>query len=184
MKIVPIYNGYIYSVSYDESEEEDNEFDRLLSLWNDVSYLSDFFNTNAAYLSNETWQKVRLPEMAAHQVIREAEDLENLFEELHDNTEKGRKPDFDSHFKYLGGKYKYMLEYEPMKSYGTESPSLIRLYAVKLGPNTYLITGGGIKLADTIQNSPGLQDHVIKNIDRVRTYLKANGIMNSDDLED
>lgn len=66
MKIVPIYDGYIYSVSYDESGEEDNEFDRLLSLWNDVSYLSDFFNTNAAYLSNETWQKVRLPEMAAH----------------------------------------------------------------------------------------------------------------------
>lgn len=68
MKIVPIYDGYIYSVSYDESGEEDNEFDRLLSLWNDVSYLSDFFRTNAAYLSNETWQKVRLPEMAAHQV--------------------------------------------------------------------------------------------------------------------
>lgn len=96
----------------------------------------------------------------------------------------GRKPDFDGHFKYLGGKYKYMLEYEPMKSYGTESPSLIRLYAVKQGTNTYLVTGGGIKLADTIQNSPGLQDHVIKNIDRVRTYLKANGIMDSDDLED
>ena len=70
-----------------------------------------------------------------------------------------------------------------MKSYGTDRPSLLRIYAIKMGANTYLITGGGIKLADTIQDSPDLKDHVLKNIDRVREFLKANGIMDSDDME-
>lgn len=51
-----------------------------------------------------------------------------------------------------------------------------------MGSNCYLITGGGIKLADTIQNSPGLKDHVINNIKFVRTYLKENGILDEDDL--
>lgn len=70
-----------------------------------------------------------------------------------------------------------------MKSYGTNRPSLLRIYAIKMDRNTYLITGGGIKLADTIQNSPYLRDHVLNNIDKVRQFLKANGIMDSDDME-
>jgi len=57
------------------------------------------------------------------------------------------------------------------------------LYAIKMKENTYLITGGGIKLADTIQNSPRLKDHILQDIDNVRNWLKANGIMDSDDFE-
>ena len=32
-------------------------------------------------------------------------------------------------------------------------------------------------------SSPGLKDHVIQNIDKVRTWLKENGIMDADDME-
>lgn len=123
------------------------------------------------------------PEDAVRQVLREAVDLENLFEELAENAENGEKPDFDSHFKYLEGEYKYELMYVPMKSYGTERPSLVRMYAIKLRQNTYLITGGGIKLADTIQKSPDLRDHVMPNLKRVRGYLKANGIIDNEDMD-
>lgn len=69
-----------------------------------------------------------------------------------------------------------------MKSYGIVRPSLLRMYAIKLDPNSYLITGGGIKLGDTIQNSPDLKDHVLQNIDKVKTWLKQNGISDSNDL--
>jgi hypothetical protein len=37
-------------------------------------------------------------------------------------------------------------------------------------------------LADTIQNSPDLKEHVIQNIDRVRRFLKENGITDNDDM--
>lgn len=124
------------------------------------------------------------PEEVARQILDEAEGLEEIFEELNANSMAGETPDFDDHFKYLEGKYKYELQYQPMKSYGPGRPPLLRMYAIKLQPNTYLITGGGIKLADTIQHSPGLKDHVLQNIDRVRTYLKENGIIDSEDLKE
>ena len=84
----------------------------------------------------------------------------------------GEKPSFDEYFHFLDGKYKCLWTLEPMKSYGTNRPSLLRLYAIKLGPNCYLIVYGGIKLGDTIQNSPVLKDKVFNKIDNVLNYLK------------
>ena len=181
LNIVAIYPPYIFSIQYDDREE--NEFDRLFDLWNDVCFVTEFLEVNKEHLKSDIWQRTPEVEDAARQVLDEAENLETLFKELNDNTSEGIKPDFDSHFLYLDGKYKYELKWPPMKSYGTIRPSLLRLYAIKMEENVYLITGGGIKLSDTIQNSPGLKDYVIQDIDRVRCFLKENGIMDSDDME-
>lgn len=181
MDIVTIYSPYIYSIQYDD--KNDNEFDRLLDQWNDVNYVTQFMKENQEYLKTDIWQRTPEPEDAARQVMDEAEALENLFDELNKNATDGKKPDFDSHFKYLEGKYKYELQWPPMKSYGTIRPSLLRMYAIKMKENVYLITGGGIKLSDTIQNSPVLKEHVIQDIDRVRSFLKENGIMDNEDIE-
>ena len=160
-----------------------NIINRLLILWNDVNYLVNFFEDNKEYLSSYIWNDILNAEDAANQVIEEAKELEELFDELYENTKNGNEPDFNSHFHPLDGKYKLILEWIPMKSYGTKSPSFLRLYAIKLNENTYIITGGGIKLSDTIQNSPDLKDHVIKNIDKVRTYLKEQYIFDVEDIE-
>lgn len=181
MDIIDIYPPFLYSIKFDDREE--NEFDRLFQLWNDVSFVTHFIDANREFLCSPFWQTRLEPEDAARQVLDEAEALEELFEDLYQNILSNEKPDFDSHFHYLDGKYKYVLEWQPMKSYGTTRPSLLRIYAIKMGVNTYLITGGGIKLAETIQNSPDLKDHVIQDIDRIRTFLKDNGIMDSDDME-
>lgn len=181
MEIEQIYPPYIYSIKYDG--EEYSEFDRLFDLWNDVGYVVGFMNDNKAYLANPVWARTSEPEEAARAVLTEAFELGDLFVDLYENTTDGTIPDFDSYFKYLEGRYKYELEYQPMKSYGTGHPPLLRLYAIKMQPNTYLITGGGIKLADTIQNSPDLKDHVLQNTDKVRTWLRENGIMDSNDMD-
>lgn len=181
MEIIAIFPPYIYSIQYDGSEN--NEFDRLLNEWNDVAQVTDFFTANKDYLKTSVWEYLSEPENAARQVLDEAASLEMLFEQLYELTQKGDKPDYDSHFHYLDGKYKFEMEYVPMKSYGVNSPSLLRMYAIKMGENTYLITGGGIKLGAKIQDSPGLKDHVIQNIDSVRDWLKLNGILDSDDME-
>ena len=131
MEIIPIYPPFIYSIQYDE--EEENEFDRLFNLWDDVTFVTQFFKSNQSFLRSDIWQQI-------------------------------------------------VLEWLPMKSYGTMRPSLLRIYAIKMEKNTYLITGGGIKLADTIQNSPDLKDHIIQNIDKVRDFLKKNGIYDSNDM--
>ena len=75
-----------------------------------------------------------------------------------------------------------MIEYIPMKSYGLGIPSLLRIYAIKIAANVYVITGGGIKLARTIQDSPGLKDSVIQGIDKVRSFLRSEAIIDANDL--
>lgn len=181
MEIIEIYEPYIYSIKYDSQEE--NEFDRLLKEWRDLDFIQAFMEANREFLKNKTWNKTPEPFSATRKVLREAEKLDDWFEQLYHNTLKEERPDFDEHFRTLGGKYKYEVEFWPSKSYGREYPSFLRIYAIRIAPNTYLITGGGIKLSDSIQNSPGLGNRILHQIDTVRHYLKDNGIMDSDDLE-
>ena len=182
LDIVKIYDKFLYSVKYEEADE--NEYDRLFQQWNDVENVCQFMEDNSLFLKNAIWERIVEPEDATKQVLTEARELEGLLKKLCENSAKGKKPDLDDHFKYLEGKYKYELSYEPMKSYGTGRPPLLRMYAIKMGKNVYLITGGGIKLADTIQNSPGLKDHVLQNIDRVRRWLKNNGVLDGEDMNE
>lgn len=181
MEIIAIFPPYIYSIKYDN--QLSNEYDRLFDEWNDVTSVLNFLTEHKDMLKAAVWKKISEPELAARQVLDEAEALEQLFDVLNEHTSSGEEPDFDSHFHYLDGKYKFELEYEPMKSYGDGSPSLLRMYAIKMDSNTYLITGGGIKLGATIQESPGLQDNIIQDIDKVRSWLKENGIIDADDME-
>lgn len=179
MEIEEIYKPYIYSIKY--NGQELSEFDRLFDAWNDITEVVEFMQAHQAYLNDPVWCEQYTPTSAARKVRDEAIELEDLFYNLCKNTDQGKTPDFDSHFKFLGGKYQ-VYEYIPMKSYGTGRPSFLRMYAIKLKNNLYVITGGGIKLADTIQDSPDLQNHVIQNIDKVRAWLIQNGIMDEQDL--
>lgn len=180
MEAIEICENFLYSIQYDG--EEENEFDRLLKQWRDLEYVTQFIEDNKDYLTNPKWGKTFEIESAVRQVLDEADALEDLFDYLCDNVKYGKKPDLDDHFKFLEGEYKYAIVNPPMKSYGTERPSLLRFYAIKLDSNVYLITGGGIKLGDKIQNSPDLKDHVIQNIEKVKHWMKQNGILDSNDL--
>ena len=60
----------------------------------------------------------------------------------------------------------------------------IRLYAIRMEENCYLIVYGGLKLADTIQNSPVLKTEVFKRIDQTLAYLKREGITEQEDLKE
>lgn len=90
MEIVAIFPPYIYSIQHDGRLE--NEYDRLLNEWNDVSHVVQFMEENSAYLDADIWNNVRQPEDAAAQVLDEAARLEELFEQLHENVTKGKSP--------------------------------------------------------------------------------------------
>lgn len=129
MEAIDIYSPYVYSIQYDGQDQ--NEFDRLFTEWSDVESVTNFLERNKDYLKTTVWERTPEPESAARQVLDEAGELENLFDKLAENTQKGEHPDFDSHFHYLDGKYKYELEYQPMKSYSGGRPPLLRIYAIK-----------------------------------------------------
>lgn len=185
MDIIEIFKPHVYSIRFDENGV--NEYDRIINQWHDLDYLSKFFSDNKNYLKDEIWTTSGLNsndiEKFVERVIDEANALEEHLEYLVGNIRNDDKPDLDDYFHYLDGKYCYVSEMTPVKGYGTRNPSLIRLYALKVEPNCYLIVDGGIKLCDTIQNSPELKDHVLQKIDKVITSLKKEGIIDKDDFK-
>ena len=184
VEIVSVYDEWLYSIRYDE--EDLNEYVRVFKEWHNLDYLVNFFSDNFNYINTTFWKNAGLdpfePELSAQRILEEAEELEEYISELVSNMNLGIKPDFDEYFHFLDGKYKCLWTLEPMKSYGTSTPSLLRLYAIKIDSNCYLIVYGGIKLGATIQDSPVLKDNVFRKIDQVLSYLRVNGIADSDDI--
>lgn len=172
VKIEEIYGPHLYSVTYGRSKF--CELDRLLCEWSDMEKVLDFFEENGSCLSSDFWNGSLTPEAATNQVLQEAADLEDYLYELAKNADKGATPDFDSFFHCLDGEFYADIENIPVKAYGRQRPALLRLYAIKLDSNCYLITGGGIKLKRTIQDSPGMEK-ILPNIRKVKTWLKNEG---------
>jgi hypothetical protein len=58
----------------------------------------------------------------------------------------------------------------------------LRIYAIKIGPNTFIVTGGAIKLVGTMDE----RTHLLKEkqkLDDIKYYLKEEGILDQDDFE-
>ena len=61
---------------------------------------------------------------------------------------------------------------------------MLRLYAIRIEENCYLIVHGGIKLTKEIHDTPALRDELFGKIDNVLLFLKANGILEGEDLKE
>lgn len=178
MEIVEIFEPCLYSVRYDS---ESVEYERLFNNWKDVDWLMSFFEEHSPEMDSAFWGNVKDPELASARTYQEAYDLEEKIHNLVTNTKEKKQPDLDTYFKPLGGEYAYVWEYTPMKAYGPESPSLIRLYAIKLQANCYIITGGGVKYCKEMKDSPELEVELSK-IKQVREFLIKNAIIDNEDL--
>lgn len=182
MEIIEIYPDHLYSVKYDDCDTD--EYNLLFEEWSDKDYLLQFFNENAAFLDNDIWGRLKnQPELAAASVIEDAYELESKINKLCENSRSGENPDLETLFRPLDGKYIFVWDMIPVKGYGCKRPSFIRLYAIKMDVNVYLITCGGLKLESKIQNSPGIKDTVFVKIDKTIEFLKNMGITDTDDIK-
>jgi hypothetical protein len=59
----------------------------------------------------------------------------------------------------------------------------LRLYAIRIDAETYLITGGAIKIVATTQESKALMNEK-SALNRVRAYLQDNGVFDSDSFQE
>lgn len=174
----------LYSIQY-EGEPID-EYHRFLEKCRDLDYLESFIFDNREHLDSEFWKTHGFCssewDEVLPRIIDEADELELFLKKCARSNKKSNRTKLEAYFEYLDGKYKYLCELIPVKGYGTFSPPFLRLYAIKLNDTSYIIVYGGIKLADTIQNSPELKDNVFAKIDHTLKYLKLHGILCSKDI--
>lgn len=182
MEIEEVFPSHLYSIRYDG--EKRNEFRRLFQEeWNSKDYLLSFFRKYIDYLDKNIWSHLeKKPEEAAKYVIEDANNLEIFINTLERNVNNGKKPDFDAFFYPLDGKYSYVWDMMPVKGYGRKAHTFLRLYAIKVEANCYIVVYGGLKLGRSIQESPLLKNEVFNRIDRVLRYLKQEGVIDHEDL--
>jgi len=163
MNIVSIFADKLFSFHYDN--ETENELKRLLSLWNDVSYLHQFLKENA-----QDSGSIPIEELL-HRIIADANYIDDLLYSL----SKNQNEKLESFFKPLhNSEYQFQL-----LSLQKGRKNYLRIYAIKIEENCFVITGGAIKLTQSMRE----RNHTEKELDKLekaKEFLKSNGVFDSD----
>lgn len=164
VKIVCIFTDQLFAFHY--KKETDNELRRLLKLWHNTEYLYQFVTKHIADVPNKVTVQTLI-----NQLIDNANDIDDILNEI--STDSNRN--MEEFFKPL-----YNLEFhivELSKQKGRKN--YLRLYAIKIDKNCFVITGGAIKFHHLNKDRPHTQKEM-KKLDKCRDYLKDNGVFDAD----
>lgn len=169
-------NEKLWAVRYDDCL--DNVLDSILGQWNDVVWLRNFFKANLNDLTS--YFKITDVNEAIYDTIEDSERLQCLIMDISPDAnldELFRPLDNNRTLEMLLGKEKARLHNTPKHA------SWLRIYAIKLEPGIYVITGGTIKLTRTMQE----REHTLVELarmEKVRRFMLNNYIMDKDSFDD
>ena len=169
-------NDKLWAVRYDDCL--DNVLDSIFGQWNDVAWLRNFFKANLEDLTS--YFKITDVNQAIYDTIEDSERLQCLIMDISPEAnldELFRPLDNSRSSEILLGKEKARLHNT------SKHASWLRIYAIKLEPGIYVITGGAIKLTRTMQE----REHTLVELSRmekVRRFMLDNNIMDKDSFDD
>jgi hypothetical protein len=155
MEINRIFAENLFSFKFEN--EALNEYERLLEVWNDPEYLVNFVERNKSYLkgcSLEEFVESVLDDALTleHTLKQYANSLNRFFQPLDNNEMRAR-----------------------LLSLQKRRCRYLRLYAIKIDDNMFVVTGGVIKLTRTMSEHPDTVIELTK-LNRCKEYLKSMGI--------
>jgi len=169
MEIVPIFDAHLYSFKY--PGEEFDELERLLDEWNDIEMLRNFFEENS--------QDLKYFQIEVDDAIIQTRKEANALRKKLINLSKTVNPDLDSMFANLDDYETRIVPLAKQKS----KRRWLRIYALRIDTNTYIITGGAIKLTHEMKD----RLHTAKELDKLesgRNYLKDQGVFDIDSFNE
>jgi hypothetical protein len=164
MKIVSIFGDRLFSFHFEG--ETKNELRRLLSLWNNTEHLYQFVVQHKADLPG-----IMSTSTLVNQLVENANDIEDSLFEL--STEPERS--LGEFFMPLENHEFFYVKLSKQKG----KKNYLRVYAIKIDENCFVITGGAIKFHHLNKERQHTQDEMIK-INKCREYLKDNGVFDAD----
>lgn len=166
MKIIRIFAENVNLFAFQYKGEKENELRRLLNLWNDTSYLFDFIIKNKSDIPNHlTLNQIVI------KLIEDANDIDRTLSEIIFNPER-KLEDF---FRPLNNQEYQIIELSKQKG----RKNYLRLFAIKIDTNCFVITGGAIKLHHLNKDRIHTQIEMQK-ISRCRDFLRDNGVFDLD----
>lgn len=160
MKIVPIFEDKLFAFHY--KNEADDEYNRLMDLWTNVDYLYAYAKENLIYDASAFVETI----------LRNAEDLQDWIAEIHYSGHL-----YGLYFKPLQISESTIKQLSFQK--GKIFKNQLRLYALKIEEDCFVITGGAIKMTQTMQEHPD----TVKELDKLlvaRVWLKEQGVFDKD----
>src|SRR5690606_11792965 len=170
MKIIntfAIVKDSLYSVQYDT--EGSNEFAKCFELWNDPIYLREFFEQHEKDLNNKFWNGITIEEA----IVKTREDARLLEEELVSVAKTGKTERFETLSTLFEPLSKGVIDenLEKDKAKGMKRPSWLRIYAIRIEANLFVVCGGAIKLTPTMNERKHLTLELEK-LDFTHNYLQ------------
>lgn len=170
MKFVRVIDGYDHLWAVKDPNREADELTLLFRDWTNGEFLFDFFMDNLKDLKD--YFHIERIDEAVSDTFEDTERLQELILDFPftENLDEVFIPlDItDSRF--------HELSREKARNWNRRRhASWLRIYAVRLEPNVYVVTGGAIKLTRTMQE----RDHTmiqLKKLNHCKSFLKANGV--------
>jgi hypothetical protein len=180
MKLVPIFvrddsEDGLWSIHLDG--EPQNEFDKFFDETNDIERLHSFFEQNKADLDGGFFGTITTEE-AVLRTLDEVEEMENSLYNYSEKGFQGRDSNLQQLFKPLNN-FEYVINTH-QKSKARIRKGWLRLYAIRLAENCYLVTGGAIRL--TLDMKRDRLKNELKKLEQAKLFLSTNGIDYPEDL--
>ena len=155
-----------------------NVLDSLFEQWNDVVWLRDFSKANW----NDLFSYFKITDVndAIYDTIEDSDRLQCLILDISPDADLDiifRPLENSRYADLLLGKEKAKLQVNARHA------SWLRIYAIKLEPGIYVITGGAIKLTRTMQE----REHTLRELgkmEQVRNFLLNHGVVDKDAFVD
>lgn len=168
MEIDIIFDERLYSFKH---QKRKNEYRRLLDEWNNPEYIFKFFEKNKKFFQDPFFG-------AGYDVKKFSEDIESDLESIEcflGSVNNNKDVDISHYFEPLSDKKKDV----KILSLHKKKLKLLRLYAIKIAEDMFVITGGAIKITKKMQDHPMTKEELAK-LEQAQSILKHKGI---DDCE-
>jgi hypothetical protein len=172
MEIVSIFGKNLFAIKY--TGETKDEFSRLFELWQDSEYLEEFFEKHKADLKGCFWNESDV-ENVILKTFDYAQGFEEQLLELSKQTNQEQLIGLDEIFSPLHNYQSILFTMGKSKAKAT----WLRIYALRVDNNIYIITGGAIKLTQKMQDRKHTMTE-LKKIESCRNYLIDQGIVDVD----
>ena len=170
------HDGKLWAVHF--AGEELNELDKVFTQWNDAGWLLNFFRENFGDLVSHF--KITKLDEAVYDTMEDSDELECLILDINPeaNLDELFRPLENSRAsEMILGREKARLKDRPNHA------SWLRIYAIKLNPGIYVITGGAIKLTRTMQEREHTLRELVK-MEKVMQDLVDNNVIYDDSFTD
>lgn len=180
MKFVRIFGDEDCLLSVKNDDEEQDEFSKSFDQWTDIEYLEDFFTFHKEDLSRPFWEGITI-EQAIIETRDEAIKYRRFLKKIAEKPQKERISIFISFFQPLDKKQIKFSFLDKKKAYGKRNKTWLRIYALKVGDDMYIITGGAIKLTDNMGEREHTSNELMK-LEACKQFIKEEGIVDEDGL--